>query len=216
MAAIEENKKVRKGQRKGSMEGKKVLKPPRNVMQKHPRKARKAKKVSKAKKVKKPSKARKAKKSNKAKKGKKTESKKRHEKPEEKGQQPKRCKGNQEVKSTVKRGPKKPVHEFEGEPTVLEDQKGPIWAELSRQWKSGKSRLTAEDFDPVSFQRTSFSTYWKRDMPAVGIKTKGKGGKAYAYFSFPRALAMNIGVALHCARVVVPDSVFLVHPAQSV
>lgn len=211
--ATEVSKKVRKSKSQGSKV--QAVKSKRKVLKRHQVVAKKTKKPKKKKVVRSTDEQNGAK-ANRVAKGNnhgvvpKAKAKRKPSKPSEKAVEKakvrKSRKITEEVKTTVKRGPKQPAHEFEGEPTTLEDQRPAIWAELSRQWKSGKAQLTGADFEPASFLRTSVSSYWKRDMPAVGLKTKGKAGKTYAYFSFPRELAVNIGVALHCARVVVPDS----------
>ena len=71
--------------------------------------------------------------------------------------------------------------------------------ELEKQWRSKKPVLKSEDFpnSPV-YTHCRLNSYWSRARPTVGIKnrsvTKGKE-EEFAYFSFSRSDAFNIGLA---------------------
>ena len=81
-------------------------------------------------------------------------------------------------------------------------------AELSRQWKSGKTDLRAGDFRQSIYTRSTLSCYFSRSRPAIGVKARGsakKGvNKEYAYFSFNLKEVCNVGLAMRCATICVP------------
>lgn len=89
-----------------------------------------------------------------------------------------------------------------------EDFRGAFRGEISHQWKSGKSRLTGDDFPPFLFQKTTLSCYYTRSRPSVGLRAKKKDypmrTNLECYnFSFNLKDVCNIGLAMKCAVVAV-------------
>ncbi len=91
---------------------------------------------------------------------------------------------------------------------TMEEMKDSFKAELSRQWKSGKTNLGSDDFSSNCFTSSTLSCYFSRSRPAIGVKSRGtakKGvNKEYAYFSFNLKDVCNVGLAMRCATTCVP------------
>ena len=82
--------------------------------------------------------------------------------------------------------------------------------ELAHQWKSGKTNLKLEDFEPAVFERATMSNYFSRSRPAIGLKLRknvdlgsvhrtSPFNNEWAYFSFGLKDVCNVGLAWKCA-----------------
>lgn len=91
---------------------------------------------------------------------------------------------------------------------ILEDFKHSFKGEIAYQWKSGRTKLTGEDFTNPKFEQSTLSPYYTRARPSVGLKARKKDypqrtNLEYANFSFNLKDVCNIGLAMKCALVAV-------------
>lgn len=90
----------------------------------------------------------------------------------------------------------------DNEARLIEGLADTLLSTLVREWKSGRVNLRGDDFEKRVFSRSSFSPYYTRSRPSVGLKTRlptWRSNKEFANFSFPMADVLNIAFAHACA-----------------
>ena len=106
------------------------------------------------------------------------------------------------------RHPSQPTSRYlrrrDNEARLIEGLADTLLSTLVREWKSGRVNLRGDDFEKRVFSRSSFSPYYTRSRPSVGLKTRlptWRSNKEFANFSFPMA-----DVFEHCLRPCVRDT----------
>lgn len=127
-------------------------------------------------------------------------------KPAKPAKETKTAKGRMVATPQQRPPPAPPSYEIK----VMEELIPSFKGELSHQWKSGKTNLKLQDFEPAVFERCTMSNYFSRSRPAIGLKVRKNAhvgschrttpsNHEWAYFSFGLKDVCNVGLAWKCA-----------------